>query len=103
MTVESFNSLRDLKYDGNMLTPEERSVLYWDCTKFIIEMAEAYKTFTRCLWFNLEMADKYQGNIEKYTAYYTDIIRGLDVLFQEDQLMRTKLQFPLVHAPMLPP
>ena len=24
--VESFNSLRDLKYDGNMLTPEERSV-----------------------------------------------------------------------------
>ena len=49
------------------------------------------------------MADKHQGNIKKYTAYYTDIIRGLDVLFQEDQLMRTKLWFPLVPAPMYMP
>ena len=100
---ESFNSLRDLKYDGSMLTPEERSALYWDHAKVIVEMAEAYKAFTRCLWFNPEMADKYQGNIKKYTAYYTDIIRGLDVLFQEDQLMRTKLQFPLVPVPMYMP
>ena len=46
---ESFNSLRDLKYDGNMLTPEERSALYWDHTKVIVEMAEAYKAFARCL------------------------------------------------------
>ena len=100
---ESFSSLRDLKYDGNMLTPEERSGLYWDCTKVIVGMAEAYKAFARCLWFNPEMADKYQGNIDKYTAYYTGIIRGLDIFLQEDQLMRTKLWFPLVPAPTYMP
>ena len=84
---ETFYSLRELKYDGNMVTLEERSGLYWICTKVIVEMADAYKAFTRCLYFNLEMAYKYQDNIERYTVYYTDIIRGLDIFLQEDQLM----------------
>ena len=42
------------------------------------------------------MTDKYQGNIDHYIAYYTDIIGHIDIYLQEDQLMRTKLRFPLV-------
>ena len=38
----SFDSLKELRYDGNMLTPEERSELYNDHTKVILEMAEPY-------------------------------------------------------------
>ena len=30
---QTFDTLKQLQYDGNMLTPEERSGLYWDCTK----------------------------------------------------------------------
>ena len=36
---KSFDSLKELQYDGNMLTPEERSGLYQDCTKVLLEMA----------------------------------------------------------------
>ena len=57
---KSFDSLKELQYDGNMLTPEERSELYKDHTKVILEMAEAYNVFSRCIYFNLEMSDKYQ-------------------------------------------
>ena len=39
---KSFDSLKELQYNGNMLTPEERSELYKDHTKVILEMAEAY-------------------------------------------------------------
>ena len=60
---KSFDYLKVLQYDGNMLTPEERSELYKDHTKVIIEMAEAY-VFSRCIYFNLKMSEKYQSNIE---------------------------------------
>ena len=69
-----FDSLKQLQYDGNMLTPKERSGLYWDHTKVIVEMADAYNVFSRCLYFNPEMSDKYQSNIEWYTRYYSEII-----------------------------
>ena len=82
-----------------MLTPEERSGLYWDHAKVIVEMADAYNVFSRCMYFNLEMADKYQSNIEWYTRYYFDLIRCIDIFLQEDQLMHTKLGFPLVPVP----
>ena len=49
--------------------------------------------------FNLEMSDKYQSNIEWYTRYYSDLIRCIDIYLQEDQLMHTKLGFPLVPVP----
>ena len=39
---KSFDSLKELQCDGNMLTPKERSKLYKDCTKVILEMTEAY-------------------------------------------------------------
>ena len=96
---KSFDSLKELKYDGNMLTPEERSELYKDHTKVILEMAEAYNIFSRCIYFNLEMSEKYQSNIDRYIRYYTNVIRQIDIFLQEDQLTHTKLGFPLVPAP----
>ena len=86
-----------------MLTPEERSGIYWDCTKVIAEMADAYNVFSRCLYFNPEMSDKYQSYIEWYTRCYSDIICHIDIFLQEDQLMHTKLGFPLVPVPSYPP
>ena len=82
-----------------MLTPKERSGLYWDHTKIIVEMADSYNVFSRCMYFNPEMSDKYQSNIEWYTSYYSDLIRCIDIFLQEDQLMCTKLGFPLVPVP----
>ena len=97
---QTFDSLKQLQYDGNMLTPKERSGLYWDCTKVIVEMADAYNFFfSRCLYFNLEMSDKYQSNIEQYTRYHSERIHCIDIFLQEDQLMCTKLGFPLVPVP----
>ena len=73
---QSFDSLKELQYNGNMLTPEERSELYKDCTKVILEMGEAYNVFSRCIYFNPEMSEKYQSNIDRYIRFYTNIIWG---------------------------
>ena len=62
-------------------------------------MAEVYNIFSRCIYFNLEMSEKYQSNIDRYIRYYTNIIRQIDIFLQEDQLMCMKLGFPLVPAP----
>ena len=96
---KSFDSLKELQYDGNMLIPKERSGLYQDHTKVILEMAEAYNVFSSCIYFNLKMSDKYQNNIDRYIGYYTNIIRHVDIFLQEDQLMHTRLGFPLVPMP----
>ena len=93
---KSFDSLRELQYDGNMLTPKERSGLYQDHTKVILEMGEVYNIFSRCIYFNPEMSEKYWSNIDSYIRYYTNIIRHIDIFLQEDQLMCTRLGFPLV-------
>ena len=45
------------------------------------------------------MSEKYQSNIYRYIRYYTNIIRQIDISLQEDQLMHTKLGFPLVPVP----
>ena len=82
-----FDSLKELQYNGNMLIPEERSKPYNDHTKVIVEMAEAYNVFSGCIYFNPEMSDKYQSNIDRYIGYYTNIIRHIDIFLQEDQLM----------------
>ena len=84
---KSFDSLEELQYNGNMLTPKERSELYKDHTKVILEMVEAYNVFSRCIYFNLEMSEKYQNNIDRYIGYYMNIIRHIDIFLQEDQLM----------------
>ena len=93
----SFDSLKELWHDGNILMSEERSGLYNDCTKVILDMAESY-VFSRCIYFNLEMTEKYQNNTDRYIKYYTNIIRQIDIFLQEDQLMCTKEGFPLVPA-----
>ena len=62
-------------------------------------MAEAYNVFSRCNYFNPEMSEKYQSNIERYIRYYTNIARQIYIFLQEDQLMHTKLGFPLVPVP----
>ena len=96
---KSFKYLKELQYDGNMLTSEESSEMYKDHIKVILEMDEAYNIFSRCIYFNLEMSEKYQRNIDRYITYYTNVIRQIDIFLQEDQLMRMKLDFPLVPAP----
>ena len=93
-----FASLKELWYDGNILTSGERSGLYNDHIKVIIEMAESYNIFSRCIYFNLEMTKKYQNNTNRYIKYYTNIIRQIDIYLQEDQLKHTNLGFLLVPA-----
>ena len=90
--------MKELWYDGNILTPKERSGLYNDHTKVILEMVESY-IFSRCIYFNPEMREKYQNNTDRYIKYYTNIIRQIDIYLQEDQLMGTKQGLPLVPAP----
>ena len=75
----SFDSLKKLKYNGNILTSEERSGLYNDRIKVILEMAESHNVLSRCIYFNPEMTEKYQSNTDRYTKYYTDIIRKIDI------------------------
>ena len=79
---KSFDSLKELQYDGNILTPEERSELYKDHTKVILEMVEAYHVFSRCIYFNPQMSEKYQNNIDRYIGYYMNIIRHIDIFLQ---------------------
>ena len=55
--------------------------------------------FSRHIYFNPEMSEKYQRNIGRYIGYYTNIIRHVDIFLQEDQLMHTRLGFPLVPVP----
>ena len=95
----SFASLKELWYSGNILTSEERSGLYNDNTKVILEMAQSYNIFSRCIYFNPEMTEKYQNNTDRYIKHYTNIIRQIDIFLQEDQLMHTKQGFLLVPAP----
>ena len=96
---QTFDTLKLLQYERNMLTPEERSGLYWDHRRIIVEIADAYNVFSRCLYFNPEMSDKYKSNIDQYTKYYSEIICHTDIFLQEDQLMHTKLGFPLSPVP----
>ena len=82
-----------------MLTAEARSQLYWDHTRVLGEMADAYNVFSRSLFFKLEMAEQYISSRMKYVTYFTNIIRHIDVYLQEDQLTHTRLGFPLVSVP----
>ena len=62
-------------------------------------MAESHNICSRCIYFNPEMTEKYQNNTDRYTKFYTDIIRQIDIYLQEDQLKHTKQGLPLVPAP----
>ena len=95
----SFDSLKELQYNGNILASEERSGPYNDCIKVILEIADSYSIFSRCIYFNPEMIEKYQNNTNRYINYYTNIIRQIDIYLQEDQLKCTNHVFLLVPAP----
>ena len=62
-------------------------------------MADSYHIFARCMLSNPEMSDTYKGNIDKYTGYFSSVVRNIDIYLQEDQLMCTKCGFPLVPVP----
>ena len=98
-----FDTLKYLKHKRNILTAEGRSEIYWKRDKVVVEMADTYHVFTRSIFFNPEMTDTYRNNIERYTAYFTGIIRNIDVYLQKDQLMQTRCGFPLVPVPMYLP
>ena len=102
-TPKEFNmseSLKSFRYDGNMLTSWARSQICWDHAKVVAEMADAYHVFCRSVFFNPEMANQYQVSMMKYVSYFTNIVRKIDVYLQEDQLMHTRLGFPLVPVPI---
>ena len=83
-----------------MVTSWARSQIYWNCAKVIAEMADAYHVFCRSLFFKPEVTNQYQVSMMKYVSYFTNIVRKIDVYLQEDQLMHTRLGFPLVPVPM---
>ena len=56
-------------------------------------MADTYHVFARSIFFNPEMTEKIQDNIERYTNYFTSVIRNIDVYLQEDQLMHKSVVF----------
>ena len=62
-------------------------------------MVDLYHIFTRCMFFNPEMSDTYKGNKDKYTGYFSSVVRNIDIYLQEDQLIHTKCGFPLVPVP----
>ena len=97
--ILDLDSLKELWYDGSILMSEETSGLYNDHIKVILEMAESYKIFSRCIYLNPEMTEKYQNNTDRYIKYYTNIVRQTDIYLQEDQLNCTKQGLPLVPAP----
>ena len=66
-------------------------------------MADTYNVFSRSLFFHLEMIEQCKANRTKYITYFTNIMRHIDVYFQEDQLMHTSLGFPLVPVPIYLP
>ena len=94
----SFDSLKELWDNGNILMSKERSGLYNNWIKVILEMAESYNVFSRCIYFNPRMTEKYQNNTDRYIKYYTNIIRQIDIYLQEDKLKHTKQGLPLVPA-----
>ena len=57
---KTFDNLKSLRYDGNMLTAEMRSQLYWNCTRVIAEMGDAYNVFSRSAFFHPEMIEQYR-------------------------------------------
>ena len=57
-------------------------------------------SFADLMFFKPEVTNQYQVSMMKYVSYFTNIVRKIDVYLQEDQLMHTRLGFPLVPVPM---
>ena len=105
-TPKSFNTfdhLRNLGYDGQLLTVEMGSQMYCDWVRVIAEMADAYQVFSRSLFFNPEMIEQYKACRAKYIMYFAGIVCNIDIYLQEDQLTWTRSCLPLVPVPTYMP
>ena len=94
-----FQEYKNVEYNGNMLTTDQRTKVYEDRFKVIAEMAESFYIFSRSIFFNPEMADQYTLSRDKYFHHFQQIVQNINIFLQEDQLMRTKAGFSLVPFP----
>ena len=86
---KTFDSLKQLEYDGNMLTPEERSGIYWDHTKVIAEMADATMCFLGVSISTQRCQTSTKATLNSTIDTILKIIHHIDIFLQEDQLMHT--------------
>ena len=82
-----------------MLTAEQRTKMYEDRSKVIVEMADTFYIFSRSIFFNPEMVEQYNHSCNKYINYFMQIVQNIDTFLQEDQLMCTKAGFSQVPVP----
>ena len=94
-----FQEYKNVEHDGNMLTADQRTKVYEDRSKVIVEMAEAFYIFSRSIFFNPEMAEQYNLSRDKYFNYFSQIVQNINIFLQEDQVMCTKAGFSLVPVP----
>ena len=94
-----FQEYKNIQHDSNILTEEQRTKMYEDRSKVIAEMADAFCIFSRSIFFNPEMVQKYNHSCDKYVNYFTQIVWNIDIFLQEDQLMHTKAGFSQVPVP----
>ena len=94
-----FQEYKNVEYDSNMLTADQRTRVYENRSKVIAEMANAFYIFSRRIFFNPEMAEQYNLSCDKYINYFTQIVHNIDIFLQEDQLIHTKAGFSLVPVP----
>ena len=94
-----FQEYKNVEHNSNMLTADQRTKVYEERSKVIAEMAKAFYIFSRSIFFNPEMAEQYNLSHNKYTNYFSQIVRNIDIFLQEDQLMCTKAGFSLVPVP----
>ena len=57
-----------------MLTADQKTRVYEDSSKVIVEMAEAFYIFSRSIFFNPEMAEQYNLSHDKYINYFSQIV-----------------------------
>ena len=69
-----FQEYKNIEHDGNMLMAEQRTKMYEDRSKVIVEMAGAFYIFSRRIVFNPEMAEQYNHSCDKYINYFTQIV-----------------------------
>ena len=87
---QTFDSLKQLQYDGNILTPEEISGLYWDHTKVIVEMADAYNVFMHTkLGFPLVSVPLYLPNMHELER--NDVRKIEDTPFTEGRRVESEV------------
>ena len=76
-TPKQFNlyqEYKNIEHDDNMLTAEQRTKMYEDRSKVIVEMADTFYIFSRSIFFNPEMVEQYNHSCDKYINYLMEIV-----------------------------